>query len=494
MAQDKNSKLSARDDAEGKPEPTLSLPSGAAASDKASEPSGPAEPTLSLQPPPLPGKKNSKAAATPPTTPATRGGGMDMSKLSATSDAPSAPPEPPVLTEDKAAQSTSPPTPPSLPEAPASDAHSDKLAVPADAEAPRPPRRRVARRRPAGPSRNRIAANDDGPSIGGLIYALQQKPSNTPFKFAATVSIIWAAISVAFGIVALRSDAPVLGLIDLVSRPTTFFTIAAIVLPISVLWLLALLAWRTEELRLRSSTMTEVAIRLAEPDRLAEQSAASLGQAVRRQVSFMNDAISRALGRAGELEAMVHNEVTLLERSYEDNERKIRGLIQELSGERHALVNTSDTITESLQRLGGEIPVLMDKLSDQQVKLAQIISGASENLTSLEGSLATSVGSLESAVGGRTEQLQVMLETYTSALAGALGSRAEQLQANLRRPAPAARHLARQPHREPADRLRGVRDRARHRSGQPRAGAGSSSHRAHEVARRCLRRAAAHVR
>src|SRR5262245_52219273 len=30
------------------------------------------------------------------------------------------------------------------------------------------PRRRVARRRAAGPSRNRIAANDDGPSIGGL--------------------------------------------------------------------------------------------------------------------------------------------------------------------------------------------------------------------------------------------------------------------------------------------------------------------------------------
>ncbi len=55
--------------------------------------------------------------------------------------------------------------------------------------------------------------------------------------------------------------------------------------------------------------MTEVAIRLAEPDRMAEQSVASLGQAVRRQVSFMNDAISRALGRAGELEALVHNEV-----------------------------------------------------------------------------------------------------------------------------------------------------------------------------------------
>src|SRR4029078_1912717 len=40
-----------------------------------------------------------------------------------------------------------------------------------------PPTRRVARRRPAGPVRGKIAANDDVPSIGGLIYALEQKPS-----------------------------------------------------------------------------------------------------------------------------------------------------------------------------------------------------------------------------------------------------------------------------------------------------------------------------
>ena len=211
-------------------------------------------------------------------------------------------------------------------------------------------------------------------------------------------------------------------------RPTTFLAVAAIFVPIALLWLMALLAWRTEELRLRSSTMTEVAIRLAEPDRLAEQSAATLGQAVRRQVGFMNDAISRALGRAGELEAMVHNEVSVLERSYEENERKIRGLISELSGERHALVNTSDRVSESLIRLGSEIPTLIEKLSDQQVKLAKVIEGAGENLTTLETSLATSVGRLETAVGGRTEQLQNVLENYTSALGTALGSRAEQMQ------------------------------------------------------------------
>jgi len=290
------------------------------------------------------------------------------------------------------------------------------------------PRRRVARRRPAGPSRNRIAANDDGPSIGGLIYALQQKPSNKPFKVAGIASVLWAAVGTAFAIVTMGADAPVMGIPDLLSRPTTFYTITAIVVPIAVLWLLALLAWRAEELRLRSSTMTEVAIRLAEPDRIAEQSVASLGQAVRRQVSFMNDAISRALGRAGELEAMVHNEVTLLERSYEENERKIRGLLQELQGERDSLVDTSNSVTGSLQRLGGEIPNLIEKLSDQQVKLAKVIESANLNLTTLETSLGSSIGSLESAIGGRTEELQGVLGNYTAALAGAMESRVGDMQ------------------------------------------------------------------
>jgi hypothetical protein len=45
--------------------------------------------------------------------------------------------------------------------------------------------RRPAKRRPAGPARPKIAANDDAPSIGGLIFSLQQKPSNQPFVVAA---------------------------------------------------------------------------------------------------------------------------------------------------------------------------------------------------------------------------------------------------------------------------------------------------------------------
>jgi ABC-type transporter Mla subunit MlaD len=291
------------------------------------------------------------------------------------------------------------------------------------------PARRIAKRRPAGPVRSQLAANDDAPSIGGLIYALEQKPSNAPFRYAALASVVWTLVAGFFGsaIVSaeLEQGATILAFL---SRPMTFITLASVLVPIAIIWFLALLAWRSEELRLRSSTMTEVAVRLAEPDRMAEQSVASLGQAVRRQVAFMNDAVARALGRAGELEALVHNEVTALERSYEENERKIRGLIQELVGERHAITNTSSEVTETLKRLGTDVPALIDKLTQQQIKLAQIIQGAGDNLTALESAVGQSAQRLEHSLGSRTDELQTVLDNYSNQLGTALGTRTEQMQ------------------------------------------------------------------
>ncbi len=298
--------------------------------------------------------------------------------------------------------------------------------------------RREARRRPAGPVRERLAANDDAPSIGGLIYALQQRPSAKPFHYATVASVVWGILG-AIALWFVFSAKPDMSLTALLEQPITFLMITAIAMPILVMWFLALLAWRSEELRLRSSTMAEVAIRLAEPDRLAEQSAASLGQAVRRQVSFMNDAVTRALGRAGELEALVHNEVSALERSYEENERKIRGLIEELSGERTALLRTSDDVHTTLKSLGTEVPTLIEKLSTQQFKLAQIIEGAGDNLTMLETSLTQGARKLESSIGGQAEKLQTVLDghagriestmqNYTGDVDSSLQSRTEQLQ------------------------------------------------------------------
>jgi len=362
---------------------------------KAPATAAPVEPTLGASPSPKPSDKD-------PRTPSA------MPSLTSHMSLPALPP--PLLGgPDPSAQSTAEKPSPS---AAAEDA----------------PSRRVARRRPAGPVRGKIAANDDVPSIGGLIYALEQKPSSKVFRLATIGSIVWAIGGLAIGALTLAPEWQAgASLSSLLLQPTTFYTATAIVAPIGIIWLLALLSWHVASLALKSSTMSEVAIRLAEPDRTAEQSIASLGQAVRRQVSFMNDAVSRALGRAGELEALVHNQIAELERSYEQNEQRIRDLIKELSGERHALVDTSTSVTDTLRTLGTEIPNLIEKLSTQQVTLSKIITGAGENLANLEGSLATATGRFEGTVGARTQQLQTVLEDYTAAFATALGARTEQM-------------------------------------------------------------------
>ncbi len=83
---------------------------------------------------------------------------------------------------------------------------------------------------------------------------------------------------------------------------------------------------RAQELRIIARSMTEAAMRLAEPETIARESIVSVGQAIRREVAAMGDGVERALARAAELEALVHNEVAALERAYNDNELRIRGL------------------------------------------------------------------------------------------------------------------------------------------------------------------------
>ena len=251
----------------------------------------------------------------------------------------------------------------------------------------------ATRLRPAAPARSRIAANDDRPSIGGLIYALQAKPSKSPFLIAAMASIVWLFIGSIFGwsIVSNAMGGNVT-FAQVMETPTVFIVVAAILVPIAIFWFLAQLTWRSQDLKLVASAMTEVAIRLAEPDKMAEQRVASVGQTIRRQVTAMNDSISRALGRAGELEALVHNEVAALERSYSENEHIIRNLIAELASEREAIANNSIRVRDSLQGIGTQVARDLEETTGQVTKNIQ---SATHNIA---GSLAKKGETITSAV------------------------------------------------------------------------------------------------
>src|SRR5680860_1472391 len=318
------------------------------------------------------------------------------------------------------------------------------------------PKHLTRTRRPAGPPPQRrlsAPANDDVPSIGGLIFALQQRPARTPFLIALAASAIWFVIGGFFAYGVISNQAASGGVM---SAPALAAT-AAIFVPIVIFWFLALLVWRAQELRLMASAMTEVAVRLAVPDRMAEQSVASVGQTIRRQVAAMNDAISRAIGRASELEAMVHGEVAALERSYGENELRVRGLINELATEREALTNNSQRVSEALKGVGAavardisnasgsidkklaergtqltellvtrsseaaeqvhkaqakvaeQVPGLLERLTKEQGRLTKVIEGATQNLTSLETVVAQRTTALDNTMKERTEALQSSL-------------------------------------------------------------------------------------
>lgn len=248
--------------------------------------------------------------------------------------------------------------------------------------------------RPAGPARDRIAANDDLPSIGGLIYALQQRPSRAPFYFAFGASVVWAFMCLGAALFLFNERLSALSSgTDMLRDPASLTLGATLFVPMALFWFLALLVWRAQELRLMASAMTEVAVRLAEPDKMAAQSVASLGQTIRRQVAAMNDAISRALGRAGELEALVHNEVAALERSYSENELRIRGLISELANEREALSNNSERVSETLRGVGAQVSKDIAEAGDQATKtLASASSTIASNLSARGGKITEAIG------------------------------------------------------------------------------------------------------
>jgi Na+/phosphate symporter len=123
---------------------------------------------------------------------------------------------------------------------------------------------------------------------------------------------------------------------------------AAISVPVIFFFVLAHMFNRAQDMRVVAESMAEVAMRLAQPETVARESIVTVGQAIRREVAAMGDGVERALARAAELEALVHNEVSALERAYNDNEVRIRDLLTELSNQRETLVNQAEQVRNAI--------------------------------------------------------------------------------------------------------------------------------------------------
>src|SRR5438445_6192333 len=210
------------------------------------------------------------------------------------------------------------------------------------------------------------------------------------------------------------TEAPVLAMLGVV-----------FLVPIIFFYVLAHMAVRWQEMRLIAQSMAEVAMRLAEPESVAVESFVTVGQAIRREVAAMGDGVERALARAAELETLVANDVSALERAYTDNEVRIRALLQDLGGQRDTLVGQAEQVRDAINGvhldLSGDISqisqLVAEQVNEASRRITHTLAEKGEHITrALQQSGDNMIGQLGERGGDLLERLETTSTTTTDAI------------------------------------------------------------------------------
>ena len=281
-----------------------------------------------------------------------------------------------------------------------------------------PPQEEPALRRPA---------NDDRESIGQILRSLQRRPARTSYQIATVFAIAWVVVGLILGWMYLPQLEGALSPTGL-TAPVLAVLAAIFLAPIIFFYALAHMAWRSQELRLITQSMAEVAMRLAEPETIARESIVTVGQAIRREVAAMGDGVERALARAGELEALVANEVSALEHAYNDNEVRIRALLQDLGSQRDTLVGQAAQIRDAINSvhldLGHDISQINELVAEQvneaSRRITHTLAEKAEHITRALGHAGdTMIQTLGERGGDLLERLETTSRETAQAIAGA---------------------------------------------------------------------------
>ncbi len=279
------------------------------------------------------------------------------------------------------------------------------------------------------------AANDDQRSIGQILQALQRRPARASYFVATVFSCAWIVGCLSLSFAYLSDINASLGP-GHSSIALMVGLAAAELLPIIFFFGVAHMAWRAQELRLIAQSMARVAMRLAEPEGVARDSVVTVGQAVRREVAAMGDGVERALARASELEALVQNEVAALERSYSDNEVRIRGVLQDLASQRDLLVEQAEQVRSAISNVHVDLTQDLSTISDlvaQQVNEAaeRITHSLAEKSEQITLTLGQTGDNMIQQLSDRGSDLLERLEAASDQTSRAIASASERLSSSL---------------------------------------------------------------
>ena len=286
------------------------------------------------------------------------------------------------------------------------------------------------------PRSTRRAANDDRETIGQILQAIQKgRPARNVYTLATLFAGVWILGAGLLTVSFLPSLQAAIGqgsagTLVLAGLAALFFA------PVLLFYFLASLSWRGQELRMIAQSMAQVAIRFSEPEGAASDSMVTVGQAIRREVAAMGDGVERAIARAGELETLVANEVSALERAYTDNEVRIRALLQDIAHQRDNLVGQAEQVRSAISGvqidLRHDIALISDAIASRVDEVAKSITGALEERGAhITGALSNAGDNMILALGERGGDLLDRLEEASAETTRAVLDASERLTTSL---------------------------------------------------------------
>src|SRR5262249_58182216 len=144
-------------------------------------------------------------------------------------------------------------------------------------------------------------------------------PAHTSYVTATVFAGLWVLAGLVLGWMYRPELQSALGPTGLAAPVLAMLGVVFFV-PIIFFYVLAHMAWRSQELRLITQAIAEVAMRLAEPETVARESIVTVGQAIRREVAALGDGVERALARAAELQTRMGDEPSALQHAYSETE------------------------------------------------------------------------------------------------------------------------------------------------------------------------------
>src|ERR1700742_3964640 len=286
------------------------------------------------------------------------------------------------------------------------------------------------------PRQTRRAANDDRETIGQVLQALQKgRPARGTFTLAALFTVVWVVGAALLTVSFLPSLKAVIGQ-GSGGVLAMGGLLALFVAPLLLLYFLASLAWRGQQLGMIAQSMAQVALRFSEPEGAASDSMVTVGQAIRREVAGMGDGVERAIARAGELETLVANEVSALERAYSDNEVRIRALLQDIAHQRDNLVGQAEQVRSAISGvqidLRHDIALISDAIASRVDEVAKSITGALEERGAhITSALSNAGDNMILALGERGGDLLDRLEEASAETTRAVLDASERLTTSL---------------------------------------------------------------